>query len=63
MAGIYLAESVLSNTRVYKDIQFSQMAVSQHGSLKALMANLLQMAQRSFVGNSSCVRELFEVVG
>jgi hypothetical protein len=45
--------------RVYgESLQDSQMAVSQHGNRKALTANLLQIAHRSLVGNSSCVREL-----
>jgi hypothetical protein len=40
------------------DWQLSQMACSQHGRRKALTASLLQMAQRSFAGMSSCGREL-----
>ncbi len=36
----------------------SSISCSQHGNLKALMASLLQMAHRSFVGISSSVREL-----
>lgn len=40
------------------DWQLSQMACSQHGRRKALMASLLQMAHRSFAGISSCGREL-----
>jgi len=34
------------------------MACSQHGRRYALTASLLQMAQRSFAGMSSCAREL-----
>jgi hypothetical protein len=46
---------------VWKDgynVQPSQIACSQHGSLNALTASLLQMAQRSFAGMSSVDREL-----
>ncbi|QBZ61485.1 hypothetical protein PoMZ_08434 [Pyricularia oryzae] len=40
------------------NLQFSQIAWSQHGSFTALIASLLQMAQRSLMGISSWVREL-----
>lgn len=38
--------------------QFSQIICSQQGVLKALTASLLQMAQRSLKGTSSCGSEL-----
>jgi hypothetical protein len=41
--------------------QFSQMACSQHGSLRALTASLLQLAHRSLCGISSGANELSPV--
>lgn len=41
-----------------KSLQFSQIICSQHGVLKALTASLLQIAQRSLKGTSSCGSEL-----
>lgn len=40
------------------DAHVSQMACSQHGSLKALTASLLQLAHRSLCGISSGANEL-----
>ena len=40
--------------------QVSQMACSQQGRRKALMANLLQFAHRSLIGMSSGERELVQ---
>lgn len=44
--------------RDWGDAQFSQIICSQHGVLKALTASLLQIAQRSLKGTSSCGSEL-----
>ena len=47
-----LAESNYRKGRVGQGLQDSHIAWSQHGSRTALMASLLQMAQRSLIGIS-----------
>ena len=51
--GDILGEGILGG-----NVHVSQMACTQHGRRKALMANLLQMAQRNLMGMSSGLREL-----
>lgn len=58
LPGRVLMDCIYGEEVGIQSLQFSQTICSQQGVRKALTANLLQMAQRSLIGTSSCGREL-----